>query len=132
MPSRRLKEFLDAKKIKYITIKHSPAYTAQEIAASTHVHGRELAKTVIINKDGKLAMAVLPADYHVDIDVLRKATGAKSLTIATEQEFKDAFPECEIGAMPPFGNLYGMETFVEDSLSACREIVFNAGTIQNL
>jgi len=132
MPSRRLKEFLDAKKIKYITIKHSPAYTAQEIAASAHVHGRELAKTVIINKDGKLAMAVLPADYHVDIDVLRKATGAKSLTIATEQEFKDAFPECEIGAMPPFGNLYGMETFVEDSLSACREIVFNAGTIQNL
>ena len=128
MPSRRLKEFLDAKKIKYITIKHSPAYTAQEIAASAHVHGRELAKTVIINKDGKLAMAVLPADYRVDIDVLRKATGAKSLTIATEQEFKDAFPECEIGAMPPFGNLYGMETFVEDSLSACREIVFNAGT----
>jgi Ala-tRNA(Pro) deacylase len=128
MPSRKLKEFLDKNNIKYITIQHSPAYTAQEIAASAHIHGKELAKTVIIKKDGKLAMAVLPANYHVDVEVLKKATGANSLTIATEQEFKDAFPECEIGAMPPFGNLYGMETFAEDSLAENKDIVFNAGT----
>ncbi|MCM8763986.1 MAG: YbaK/EbsC family protein [Candidatus Omnitrophica bacterium] len=128
MPSRKLKEFLDTNGIKYLTIQHSPAYTAQEIAAQAHIHGKELAKTVIINKDEKLAMAVLPANYHIDVEVLKKATGAKSLTIATEQEFKDAFPECEIGAMPPFGNLYGMETFVEDSLTENKEIVFNAGT----
>ncbi|MCX7704960.1 MAG: deacylase [bacterium] len=128
MPSRKLKEFLDANNIKYITIQHSPAYTAQEIAATAHIHGKELAKTVIVNKDGKLAMAVLPANYHVDVEILKKATGARSLVIATEQEFKDAFPECEIGAMPPFGNLYGMETFVEDSLAENKEIVFNAGT----
>jgi len=128
MPSRKLKEFLDKNNIKYITIQHSPAYTAQEIAASARIHGKELAKTVIIKKDGKLAMAVLPANYHVDVEVLKKATGANSLTIATEQEFKDAFPECEIGAMPPFGNLYGMETFAEDSLAENKDIVFNAGT----
>jgi len=128
MPSRKLKELLDKNNIKYITIQHSPAYTAQEIAASARIHGKELAKTVIIKKDGKLAMAVLPANYHVDVEVLKKATGANSLTIATEQEFKDAFPECEIGAMPPFGNLYGMETFAEDSLAENKDIVFNAGT----
>lgn len=128
MPSRKLKEFLDLNNIRYITIQHSPAYTAQEIAATAHIHGKELAKTVMINKDGKLAMAVLPANYHVDVEALKKATGAKSLTIATEQEFKDVFPECEIGAMPPFGNLYGVETFVDESLSKSKDIVFNAGT----
>ncbi|HOL34767.1 MAG TPA: YbaK/EbsC family protein, partial [bacterium] len=128
MPSRKLKEFLDRNNIKYVSIQHSPAYTAQEIAAAAHVHGKQLAKTVVINKDGNLALAVLPANYHVDVEILRKATGAHSLTIATEQEFKDAFPECEIGAMPPFGNLYGMETYVEDSLSENKEIVFNAGS----
>ncbi len=128
MPSKKLKEFLDRNNIKYVSIQHSPAYTAQEIAAAAHVHGKELAKTVVINKDGKLALAVLPANYHVDVEILRKAIGANSLTIATEQEFKDAFPECEIGAMPPFGNLYGMETYVEDSLSESKQIVFNAGS----
>ncbi len=128
MPSRKLKEFLDANKIKYVSIQHSPAYTAQEIAASAHIHGKELAKTVIIKKDGQLAMAVLPANYHVDVEALKKVTGANSLTVATEQEFKDAFPECEIGAMPPFGNIYGMETYVEDALTENKEIVFNAGT----
>lgn len=128
MPSRKLKEFLNDNNIKYTTIQHSPAYTAQEIAAMAHIHGKQLAKTVIIKKDGKLAMAVLPANYYVDVEVLKKATKANSLTIASEEEFKDAFPECEIGAMPPFGNLYNMETFVEDSLSENKEIVFNAGT----
>lgn len=128
MPSRKLKEFLDANKIKYLSIQHSPAYTAQEIAASAHIHGKELAKTVIIKKDGKLAMAVLPANYHVDVEALKKATDANNLTIATEQEFKDIFPECEIGAMPPFGNLYGMDTYVDDALAENKEIVFNAGT----
>lgn len=132
MPSKKLKEFLDSNNTRYITIQHSPAYTAHEIAATAHIHGKEFAKTVIINKDEKLAMAVLPANYHIDVEILKKATGAKSLTIASEQEFKDVFPECEIGAMPPFGNLYGLETFVEDSLAENKEIVFNAGTHKEL
>ena len=128
MPIRQMKEFLDKHGIKYVTISHSAAYTAQEIAASAHIRGKELAKTVIVKIDGKMAMAVLPASYMVGLDVLRKATGASSVELATEDEFKDKFPGCQIGAMPPFGNLYGMEVFVAEDLSQDEEIAFNAGS----
>jgi Ala-tRNA(Pro) deacylase len=132
MPVRKLKEFLDKQKVKYVVQEHSPAYTAQEIAASAHIPGKELAKTVVVKIDGKMAMAVLPASYRVDIVHLRDAAGAKSVTIAGEQEFKDAFPECEVGAMPPFGNLYGMEVFVAASLAEDEMIAFNAGSHKEL
>jgi Ala-tRNA(Pro) deacylase len=128
MPVRKLKEFLDAKGAKYVTIKHSIAYTAQEIAASAHVRGREMAKTVIVKVDGSLAMAVLPAAQMVDVDGLRDAIGAQSVAIAGEDDFREAFPECELGAMPPFGNLYGMEVYVSPALAEDEEIAFNAGT----
>lgn len=128
MPARRLKEYLDMNKIRYVTITHSTAYTAQEIAAYAHIKGRKMAKTVIIKMDGKLAMAILPASYKVDFDHLREATGAGRVRLASEQEFKDAFPGCEVGAMPPFGNLYGIEVFVAASLVEDEEIAFNAGT----
>ena len=127
MPVKKLKRFLDKEKVKYVTISHSPAYTAQEIAASAHIRGKELAKTVIVKIDGKMAMAVLPASYMVDLDLLRKATGASRVELAAEHEFKDNFPGCHIGAMPPFGNLYGMEVFAEEDLSQDEEIAFNAG-----
>jgi len=104
MPVKQLKEFLDSKNIKYITISHSPAYTAQAIAASAHVSGKELAKTVMVKVDGKMAMAVLPASYQVDFDLITEAVGARKIELASEAEFKDLFPECEVGAMPPFGN----------------------------
>lgn len=128
MPVRQMKEFLDKHGIKYVTISHSTAYTAQEIAASAHIRGKELAKTVIVKIDGKMAMAVLPASYMVDLDLLRKATGASRVELAAEHEFKDNFPGCHIGAMPPFGNLYGMEVFAEEDLSQDEEIAFNAGS----
>ena len=128
MPVRQMKEFLDKHGIKYVTISHSTAYTAQEIAASAHIRGKELAKTVIVKIDGKMAMAVLPASYMVDLDLLRKATGASRVELAAEREFKDKFPGCHIGAMPPFGNLYGMEVFAEEDLSQDEEIAFNAGS----
>ncbi|HNS33324.1 MAG TPA: YbaK/EbsC family protein [bacterium] len=128
MPVRKLKEFLDEEGIKYVSIKHSLAYTAQEVAVSAHVQGKELAKTVIVRLDGKLAMAVLPATRKIDIELLKKASGTKEAAIPDENEFKDAFPECDIGAMPPFGNLYGMAVYVDDSLSEDEEIAFNAGT----
>lgn len=128
MPVRKLKEFLNSNKIKYVSIKHSLAYTAQEIAASAHIRGKELAKTVMVSLDGKTAMAVLPASYRVDLDRLKKATGAKKIKLLAEKDFKDTFPECEIGAMPPFGNLYGMEVFVAASLAEDDEIAFNAGS----
>ncbi|MHC4383910.1 MAG: aminoacyl-tRNA deacylase [Planctomycetota bacterium] len=131
MPAQKLKKFLDKNKIKYVAISHSPTYTAQEIAASAHVPGQEMAKTVIIKVNGKMAMAVLPAPHKVDFKILKEALGAKSVELvelATEQEFADSFPECEPGAMPPFGNLYDMDVFVAKKLTEDEEIAFNAGT----
>ncbi len=128
MPVRKLKEFLDSNGIKYVTIHHSPSYTAQEIAASAHIPGKELAKTVMVKIDGEMAMAVLPASYRVDLELLREAAGAGKVELAGEQEFKDLFPECELGAMPPFGNLYGMDVFAAESLMEDEEIAFNAGS----
>jgi Ala-tRNA(Pro) deacylase len=128
MPVQKLKEFLDHEHVRYVSIIHSRAYTAQEIAASAHIPGKELAKTVIVKLDGKIAMAVLPASYRVDFDLLKEATGAKKVELATEREFKDTFPDCEVGAMPPFGNLYDIPVFAAHSLREDEEIAFNAGT----
>jgi Ala-tRNA(Pro) deacylase len=128
MPVKRLKEFLDSHNIKYISISHSPAYTAQAIAASAHVSGKELAKTVMVKVDGKIAMAVLPASYQVDFDLMKESVGAKQIELATEAEFKDLFPGCEVGAMPPFGNLYDMAVFAAAKLAEDDEIAFNAGS----
>ena len=128
MPTQKLKEFLDRHGIKYATTSHSLAYTAQEIAASAHIGGQELAKTVMVKIDDKMAMAVLPASYKVSFDLLKKAAGASKIELAHEQEFRDMFPELEVGAMPPFGNLYGMEVFVDESLSEDDEIAFNDGS----
>ena len=132
MPVKKLKEYLDRYHIKYVTISHSPVYTAQEIAASAYIPGKELAKTVMVKIDGRMAMAVLPASYKVDFDLLKKAAGASSVGLASEEEFKDIFPDCEIGAMPPFGNLYGMDVFVASSLAEDGEIAFNAGSHSEL
>ncbi|HUT12722.1 MAG TPA: YbaK/EbsC family protein [Thermoguttaceae bacterium] len=128
MPVKRLKKFLDEHGIKYMSISHSPAFTAQEIAASAHIPGREVAKTVIVKIDGKMAMLVLPASDRVVLDFVREATDAEHVELAGESEFRDLFPECEIGAMPPFGNLYGMEVFVSEGLTKDEQIAFNAGS----
>src|SRR5512147_1826929 len=128
MPVKKLKEFLDENRVKYVTISHSLAYTAQEIAASAHVPGRELAKTVIVKADGRMAMAVLPASLKLNFPLLADALGTKKVELATEREFKQTFPDCELGAMPPFGNLYGMDVFVAESLMENEEMAFNAGS----
>ncbi len=132
MPVKRLKEFLDTHDIKYVTIRHSPAYTAQEVAASAHVPGREMAKTVMLKLDDDIAMAVLPASFHVDLERVREITGAKRVELASEDEFKDLFPACEVGAMPPFGNLYDMRVFADASLAEDEEIAFEAGSHSEL
>lgn len=126
MPTKMLREYLDQNKVRYLTIKHSVAYTAQEIAASAHIKGKEMAKTVLIKVEGKMAMCVLPASNKIDFDLLKEALGGKSLRLANEIEFKDKFPECDVGAMPPFGNLYDMEVYCEESLAKDDEIAFNA------
>jgi len=128
MPVRKIREFLDSNHVKYVTIAHSKAYTAQDIAASAHIPGKQLAKTVMVKIEGKMAMAVLPASYKVDFEMLEHASGAKTVELASEQEFKDLFPGCEVGAMPPFGNLYGMDVYVAGTLAEDERISFNAGT----
>jgi len=128
MPVKKLRELLDSNHVRYVCIGHSRAYTAQEIAASAHIPGKELAKTVMVKLDGKMAMAVLPASHKIDFDLLKMAAGASEVELATEREFKGMFPECEPGAMPPFGNLYGMSVFVEQTLAEDEDIAFNAGS----
>jgi len=128
MPATKLKEFLDSQNVKYVNISHSAAYTAQEIAASAHIPGQELAKTVMVRLDGNLAMAVLPASYKVDLNALKQATRMNQVELAGEQEFRSQFPECELGAMPPFGNLYDLQVYVDQSLTKDDTIAFNAGS----
>jgi Ala-tRNA(Pro) deacylase len=128
MPITRVKQFLDENNVRYTTVAHSPAFTAQEIAASAHVPGRELAKTVMVKLDGRMAMAVLPASLRVDLERLAAGAGVERAELAGEAEFRDLFGDCEIGAMPPFGNLYDLDVYVDESLSEDEEIAFNAGT----
>lgn len=128
MPLKRLKEFLDSHDVKYVTMSHSPAYTAQEIAAAAHVSGWEMAKTVIVKIDGEFAMAVLPASEHIDFEALKEALDGSKVELATEAEFKDLFPKCDVGAMPPFGNLYGLPVYVAPELAEDEQIVFSAGS----
>lgn len=132
MPLSSLREYLDKHNVKYIVISHSPAYTAQGIAALAHIPGKELAKTVVVKVDGKLVMAVLPASVHVDLRRLKRETNATTVELASEDEFKGRFPECETGAMPPFGNLYGIDVLADETLAKDKEIVFNAGSHREL
>jgi Ala-tRNA(Pro) deacylase len=124
---KKLKEFLDANRIRYEVRSHAVAYTAQEVAAEEHIPGREMAKVVMVRDGGEYLMAVLPAPHHVDLGRLEKAAGRKGLTLATEAEFARLFPGCDPGAMPPFGNLYGIPVWVDESLTRDDEIAFNAG-----
>ena len=128
MPSRKIIEFLDSEKVKYVSIRHSEAYTAQEVAAAAHIPGKELAKTIMVKLDGTMAMAVLPASFQVDFGRLKDVAGADKVELASEAEFRDLFPQSEVGAMAPFGNLYGMDVYVAAPLTEDNEIAFNAGT----
>lgn len=132
MPVKQLKDFLETHKVKYHSTTHSPAFTCQEIAAVAHISGKEMAKTVIVKTDGHLAMVVLPASNQVNFSKLKEALGTKTVDLASESEFKDKFSGCEVGAMPPFGNLYDMPVFVASELSKQDHIAFNAGSHSEL
>ena len=129
---KQLVDFLDTNKVKYVNITHSTAFTAQDVAESAHISGKEMAKTVIVWMDGDMAMVVLPASSMVDFNKLKGAISAKSIELASESEFKDRFPSCEIGAMPPFGNLFSMKVLVDTMLAEDKEFAFNAGTHHEL
>lgn len=128
MPASTLKQFLDRHKIRYVTIQHSVAYTTQEVAESAHIPGRIMAKTVILEIDGELAMAVLPSFQRIQIEELCELAGTDDVRIVHEEEFKGHFPDCEPGAMPPFGNLYGLPVYLSPDLADESEIAFNAGS----
>lgn len=132
MPLNKLTNYLDENGKKYVVVKHAPAYTAQEVAASAHVPGKDMAKTVIVKVDGDLKMVVLPSTYNVDFDSIKDKLGASEVELATEEEFENLFPDCELGAMPPFGKLYEMDTLVAKALTEDEEIAFNAGTHKEL
>ena len=124
---KRLIECLDENKIRYEVLHHPEAVTAQRIAQAEHVKGRYHAKVVIVKSGDDHLMVVLPADHHIDLEKVEKAVG-KAASLDREQEFKSLFPDCVIGAMPPFGNLYGLPTYVDQSLAEQDYIVFEAGT----
>lgn len=128
MPVQKLKRFLDENDVEYVSISHSQAFTAQEVAASAHVPGGELAKVVMVKLDGELAMAVLPAPSLVDLEALGEVAGADEVELAGEEEFEEIFPDCEVGAMPPFGNLWDLEVYADEALRNDEEIAFDAGS----
>lgn len=124
----RLRKCLDEHKVPYQVLRHHRCFTSSEIAQVLHVRGKDLAKVVIVKADGKQVMAVLPANFQVNLEAFARAAGAKKAELATEEEFRETFTDCEVGAMPPFGNLYGLPTWVDTTLTADDRIVFEAGT----
>lgn len=128
MPSRKVKAYLDGAGVKYDVIEHPIVYTAQEIAAVTHVKGKELAKAVIVKADGEIVMLALPATRKINFETLKGILGSESMALAKEEDFVSLFPDCETGAMPPFGKLYNIPVIVDQSLNEDKDVVFNAGT----
>lgn len=126
--SRQLKKFLDGAGVSYKVTKHPEAFTAQEVAAAEHVPGKAMAKVVIVLADKKPVMTVLPASYRVDFKELKKLLGAKSVRLASEDEFGGLFPDCEVGAMPPFGEMFDLPVYSDQVLQEDERVTFNAGT----
>jgi len=126
--AQNVAQFLKNSGVPYEVVQHPQAFTAQEVAASVHVTGKEVAKTIVVNADGKYMMAVIPAPHKLSLRLLKELLGAKEVRLATEAELGQLFPECEIGAMPPFGNLYNMPVYVSSALKDRPEVVFNACT----
>ena len=124
----RLKNYLDKNGVDYHILYHQRVYTAQEVAAAQHVSGKELAKVVMIKVGSEPTMMVLPASFMVDMDKLKTLFHGKRVKLAREEEFQGLFPDCEIGAMPPFGNLYDMRVYADKSLSEDEKIAFNSGS----
>jgi len=125
---KRLKDYLEKNQVRYEGGVHEPVYTSQEIAASMHVPGKELAKVVMVKADGKMVMLVLPASYRVETKKLKKVMKCKRSVISKEKDFEELFPDSEVGAMPPFGNLYNLEVWVDQVLTEDEFIVFQAGS----
>jgi len=132
MPGQRLKDYLKSHNVQFESIDHPLAYTAQKTAQAAHLHGRNVAKTVLLKIDGKLTMAVMTANQKVNTRLIKTIFSASEVELANEEEFKYLFKDCETGAMPPFGNLYGIDEFVSEELTHDETIAFNAGSHNEL
>ncbi|MCH8497904.1 MAG: YbaK/EbsC family protein [Marinobacter sp.] len=128
MPVKQLREFLDNAGVEYICLSHPPAFTAQQLAHHVHIAGDQVVKTVIIELDGKMAMLVMPATWRIRWERLCKVLDTDFVQLADEDEFQDAFPDCEVGAMPPFGTLFGMSVYCCEALTEQPDLAFAAGT----
>ncbi len=124
----RVIEFLDKSAVRYEVSEHPPAFTAQQMAAVEHEQGKYVAKPVIIKADGKYIMCVLAACYKIDLGALKSQLGAKSVELAEEKEIGSIFEDCELGAEPPFGNLYDLPVVMDKALEQDDHIAFQAGT----
>ena len=129
MPCKeKLENYLRGQQIPFQEQQHPIAFTAQDVAAREHIPGKQVAKVVVVFADGKEVMLVLPASYRVDFNRLAPALGASQVRLADEIELRTAFPDCDVGAMPPFGNLYQLPVYVDKSLAEDETIVFPVGT----
>jgi Ala-tRNA(Pro) deacylase len=126
--NRRLKDLLEARHLGYKVEEHDVAYTAQEVAAATHIKGKEMVKSVVLVADGKHMLCAVPASRRIDFEALKRLLGAKSVRLAEEKEFASDFPDCELGAMPPMGSLYEVPTLAAEPIKEDAEVAFNAGT----
>lgn len=124
----RVIEFLDKSAVRYEVSEHAPAFTAQQMAAAEHEPGKYVAKPVIVRADGKYLMCVLSACYKIDLKALKNQIGAQSVELAEEKEIGEIFDDCELGAEPPFGNLYDLPTLMDKALEPDDHITFQAGT----
>jgi len=124
----RVIKFLKKSKVKYEVTKHKPAFSAQEMAAVEHEPGKYVAKPVIVRADGKYVMCVLSACYKIDMRALKKQLGAKKVSLAEEKEMGKLFDDCDLGAEPPFGNLYDLPTVIDKALEKDDHITFQAGS----
>jgi len=126
--SRKLKEYLESHKVHYEVLPHAEAHSAAEVAQAVHTPAQELAKVVMVKVEGRFVMTVLPATWKVDLHRLREVFATNDVRLAAEDEFKGLFPDCDLGAMPPFGNLYGLAVYVDRSLAEDEQIVFEGGS----
>ncbi|UCC75680.1 MAG: YbaK/EbsC family protein [Anaerolineales bacterium] len=125
---KRLEKLFREEGVKFSVSKHAEVYSAQRVAGALHIPGEQLAKVVMVKANGEMTMLVLPAPYRLDFKKVKKALKTKDVQLATEEEFATHFPDCEVGAMPPFGRLYNLEVYVDRALTTQPEIAFPAGS----
>ena len=123
-----VQSFLDQLEVNYRLVRHQPAFTAQDLAQVEHISGRQVIKPVIVRADGEFVMCALPACYRIDLEELRYQIGAEEIKLADEPSMRELFPECELGAEPPIGRMFGLTTLMDESLTADDRVMFQAGT----